>query len=233
VSGSGSGAWPAVAVVIPAYEAAHLVGEAIESALSQAPAPAEIVVVDDCSSDETAEVAASFGPPVTVLRHETNRGDGVARNTGVANTTSPVVVQHDADDRMLPGRLSTALECLTGPSQPAVVLSQMRSFTDDRSPLPLWALGADGSDIRYGVSQVMAWRWVYEQVGDHDEALRPGSDTDWLLRAQAAGLQIEHVAGVVLERRIHAGNVSHRTDLSMLTTRSLRKLLAARRQTGQ
>jgi glycosyltransferase involved in cell wall biosynthesis len=222
-----------VAVVIPAYQSALLVGEAIESAVAQTPAPAEVVVVDDGSSDGTAEVAASFGRPVAVVRHGANRGEAAARNTGVASSTSAVVVQHDADDRMLPGRISSALERLTGPSQPACVLPQMRSFTTDGSPVPPWAMGADGSDVRYASSPVMTWRWVYEQVGGYDLTIGNGTDTDWLVRVQAAGLQIENVPGVVIERRIHPGNLSHGTvSPGIATTRSLRKLLDRRRTDG-
>jgi glycosyltransferase involved in cell wall biosynthesis len=95
-----------VATIIAAYNRAGMVAGAVASALAQRPnPPAEVIVVDDASSDETAAVAEQAG--ARVIRHETNQGAAVARNTGIAAAGQPWVAPLDSDDRWLPGMLAT------------------------------------------------------------------------------------------------------------------------------
>jgi glycosyltransferase involved in cell wall biosynthesis len=95
-----------VSVVIPAYNRADLVVRAIHSAQSQRPAaPAEIIVVDDCSSDATAAEAEKHG--VVVVRHEENRGEAGARNSGLQRARFDWVAFLDSDDEWLPDHLAT------------------------------------------------------------------------------------------------------------------------------
>lgn len=95
-----------VTVVIPAYNRGELVGRAIRSALGQQPrSPAEIVVVDDCSSDNTSDVARELG--ASVIKHEDNRGEAGARNSGLRAATHDWVAFLDSDDEWLPDHLAT------------------------------------------------------------------------------------------------------------------------------
>lgn len=90
-------------VVIPAFRAAETLPRAIESALGQTLPPAEVIVVDDCSPDDGAAVAARY--PVTCIGREVNGGDGAAKNTGVRAASSEWVALLDADDAWEPNRL--------------------------------------------------------------------------------------------------------------------------------
>src|SRR5215217_7762241 len=94
---------PLVTVVIPCYNQAHFLKEAIESVLKQSYAHYEIVVVDDGSTDETSEVASSY-EGVRLIRQE-NRGLAEARNTGIKHSEGDFLVFLDADDRLLPEAL--------------------------------------------------------------------------------------------------------------------------------
>ncbi|PWI44646.1 glycosyltransferase family 2 protein [Streptomyces sp. ICBB 8177] len=104
---------PAVTVVVIAYDDAALVADAIRSALGQGPAVAEVIAVDDHSSDGTAEVmdrVAAGDPRVRVLRRETNSGGcGTPRNDGIAAATSPYVMFLDSDDVLPPGAVDALL----------------------------------------------------------------------------------------------------------------------------
>jgi glycosyltransferase involved in cell wall biosynthesis len=88
---------PRFSVIIPAYEAADVIGEAIESALRQTPTPHEVVVCDDGSTDDVAAAVAEFGGRVVLLR-QPHRGIAAARNAAVAATSGDFVVMLDADD---------------------------------------------------------------------------------------------------------------------------------------
>jgi GT2 family glycosyltransferase len=94
-----------VSVVIPAYNRGARVGRAVATALSQKPRPpAQVIVVDDCSTDGTAEAARRAG--AEVLRHEVNRGTGAARNTAIEHASQRWVAFLDSDDEWLPNHLA-------------------------------------------------------------------------------------------------------------------------------
>lgn len=102
-----------VSVVIPAYERGHMVGRAIDSALSQTVDEIEIVVVDDGSEDDTETVVTAYEDDrVRYLTHETNRGVSAARNTGIAAATGEYVAFLDSDDEWLPRKLERQLSTL-------------------------------------------------------------------------------------------------------------------------
>jgi glycosyltransferase involved in cell wall biosynthesis len=97
-----------VTVVIPAYNRAAVIERAIRSARRQLPAPpAEIIVVDDCSTDDTADRAERAG--AQVIRHRLNKGPGGARNTAIGEARHPWIAFLDSDDVWLPGHLAAAM----------------------------------------------------------------------------------------------------------------------------
>lgn len=95
-----------VSVVIPCYNGAAFLRETLESALKQTHPPLEVLVIDDGSTDESAEIAESFGPPVRVIRQK-NQGESVARNRGIEEANGHWIAFLDADDYWA----SDKLEC--------------------------------------------------------------------------------------------------------------------------
>ncbi|QDT39894.1 glycosyltransferase family 2 protein [Stratiformator vulcanicus] len=119
---------PSVSVIIPCFNAAPFLGEAIRSALDQSLPPVEVIVVDDGSTDDSAEIAQSFGPPVRVLRQE-NHGESVARNRGIDEAAGDWVALLDADDVWLPSKLRQQWELVEAdPSGDEVVCIGTRCF---------------------------------------------------------------------------------------------------------
>jgi glycosyltransferase involved in cell wall biosynthesis len=102
---------PDVSVVIPCYNGASFLKQTLESALQQTIPPVEILVVDDGSTDNSAEIAAEFGSPVRVVRQE-NRGESVARNRGIDEARGDWVAFLDADDLWAPTKLERQLACI-------------------------------------------------------------------------------------------------------------------------
>lgn len=98
---------PDVSVVIAAFNAEATIARAIDSALRQQGVTVEVLVIDDCSTDGTLEIARSFAPePVRVVALEKNRGPGGARNAGLEAARGCFVALLDADDTMHPQRLA-------------------------------------------------------------------------------------------------------------------------------
>jgi glycosyltransferase involved in cell wall biosynthesis len=93
-----------VSVIIPTYNRAHLVGRAIRSALANVEPGDEILVIDDASTDNTAEVVAAFGDPVRLILAP-HGGAGAARNAGLSEARGDLVAFLDSDDEWYPGKL--------------------------------------------------------------------------------------------------------------------------------
>ena len=104
---------PAVSIVTPAYEAAAFVAEAVASVRAQTRADWEMIVVDDCSRDDTREVvsrAAAGDRRVRLIRHEKNCGPAASRNTALAAASGRFVAFLDADDVWMPRKLERQLQ---------------------------------------------------------------------------------------------------------------------------
>jgi glycosyltransferase involved in cell wall biosynthesis len=196
----------AVSVVIPAYNRERMLRRALASVLAQRPAPAEVIVVDDASSDGTAAVAEAMG--ARVVRHESNRGEGAARNSGIAAASQPWVALLDSDDEWLPGHLAAlwaargehvlvATSCMRCSGDPA---RDRLHGTAGRRPLLL----RSPSEIVFPenpvpVSAVMLRRDVALAAGGYGQFTHC-ADFDLLLRC------LDHGSGVVLP---HVGAIYH------------------------
>jgi len=103
---------PAVTVIIPSYNRAHVVKRAIKSVLAQTYQHFEIIIVDDGSTDNTAEVVKSIADDrVKYIRHDVNKGTpAAARNTGIREASGEFVGFVDSDDEWLPGKLEKQIE---------------------------------------------------------------------------------------------------------------------------
>src|SRR4051794_33568080 len=97
-----------VSVIVPVHNGAEFLAEALNSLLAQTRRPDQIIVVDDGSTDGSADVASRFGTEVTLVRQE-NRGPSSARNRGLDLASGSHVGFLDADDLWVPDCLSTQL----------------------------------------------------------------------------------------------------------------------------
>lgn len=205
-------------IVIPAHNAERYLGEAIESALAQDYSPVEVIVVDDGSSDRTAEVARSY-EGVAVIAQE-NAGPAAARNCGFAASRGEFVAFHDADDVLPAEKLSVQIgEMLADPAI-GCVLAEQELLVEEGAELPFWAEGssvptvmpakpeelADEPDV-HPMTMVVR-RAVFEQVGGFDERMRAAEDFDWMLRAAEAGVEFRRLPRVLLRRRVHSASIT-------------------------
>ena len=120
---------PLLSVVIPTWNRAHVVCEAIESALNQREERVEVIVVDDCSTDTTVGlVKRTFGSHVHVLQLATRSGQGAARNAGVLLARGEFVGFLDSDDIWLRGKLDAELRVFAEFPDAIAVLSNTQPF---------------------------------------------------------------------------------------------------------
>lgn len=210
---------PAVSVVLPVYNGACFVEDAIASVLNQQGWDIDLIAVDDASADDSAALLqrlAAGEPRIRVLKQDVNRGVAVARNRALAASSAPLVAFIDQDDLWTPDRLDVAWGALC--EEPALdfVLAHQRLFTT-MNERPGWVrprwLEAPQPAFIFGT--MLGWRArCWETIGMLDEELRMGDDTDWFVRAKDRGLRSRILPDVLLERRIHAANASTNTRRS-------------------
>jgi glycosyltransferase involved in cell wall biosynthesis len=199
---------PLVSVVIPAFNAAGFVAEAIESVLSQDYEHLEVLVVDDGSTDSTAATASRY--PVACLQRP-NGGQADARNAGVAATSGTLVSFLDADDLWMPRKLSTEVAHLQAHPEIGYVLVRMQRTLLAGAPWPPGTPRSWFDEPQAGTlpSAGLIRRTILDGVGQFDTRFRLGSDTDWQARAADASVRWELLPDVLVQYRIHGANISY------------------------
>jgi glycosyltransferase involved in cell wall biosynthesis len=226
---------PAVSVIVPVFNADAFVGEALDSIRAQAYEPLETLVVDDGSTDRSADVVAAVArerPDIRLLRLPGNRGPAAARNAGLAAARGGLITFLDADDLMAPGRVRFQVDYLAGHPEVDVVLGTETLVLAPGASLPAWLAGRPASRPRYHQMTMMARPAVFERAGPFDESFRVSSDTEWAQRARAAAVSTALVDRVLVTRRIHGANLTYRTE-ALQEARARILLGAARRYIRQ
>lgn len=210
---------PLVSVVIPCFNQAHFLSEAIESVLGQAYPRIEVVVVDDGSADNTGVVAGRY-PDVRPLR-QPNRGVAAARNLGLAESLGTFVVFLDADDRLLQHAVQVGIEALETRPRVAFAAGMSRDIGEDgqvirgrQQPLVTqdhYAQLLEDCYIWSG-SSVVYKRSAIEEVGGFNESLDAGDDYELYLDIARAHPIFCH-ATVVTEYRRHGSNTTRNAAL--------------------
>ena len=238
----GGGEGGLVTVVIPCYNQAHFLGEAIESVLSQTYPHFEIVVVDDGSTDNTSEVASGYPPDKVRLLRQENKGLSAARNAGLGRSGGEYVVFLDSDDRLLPGALEVGVRELEVHPECAFVFGCWNNIATDGSPLSTAHPPHDGRDHYLALLHscyirmhaVMYRCSVFDSVGGFDTSLSASEDYDMYLRV-ARDYPVHYHGEVVAEyRRRHGANMTTDPALILGTSvtvhRSQRKHIRGHKQ---
>jgi glycosyltransferase involved in cell wall biosynthesis len=232
MSSLGAGEPGLASVVIPVYNGADYLAEAVESVLAQYYRPLEVVAIDDGSTDGSAEILARY-PQVKVIT-QPNGGCTVARNRGIAATRGEYVAFIDQDDRWRPGKLQLQLSALRARPDAGYALGRLMLFVEPGCPVPAW-MGSRGwtlesSRVGYMPGTMVVRRAAFDELGTFDERFVIGSDADWLVRARDAGMPVVIVHEVVLDKRLHRSNLSGHPDGS---SDMLAILAASLRRRGQ
>ncbi len=226
---------PLVSVIIPTFDRAPWVGEAITSVLAQTYPYLELIVVDDGSHDAIPEIVQAFGPALTYV-WQPHAGVSAARNRGVAASRGELVAFLDSDDLWLPGKIAAQVALLQQQPQAQVC------YTDE-----IW--------IRHGVrvnpkhihqkhsgwlfepslprciispSSIMLRRALWDQLGGFDESLPACEDYDLWLRLTLVTPVILLPERLIVKRGGHADQLSRCIPvLDQYRITALEKILVA------
>lgn len=212
---------PLVSVIIPTYNYARFISQAIESVLAQTCQNFEIIVVDDGSTDDTRERVARF-PQVRYL-YQANKGIAPARNAGLHASRGDFLVFLDADDRLLPEALATGVDCLDDNPDCVFVSGHWEVVSNFFHALPSPPIVCVTSDhyrafldFNYigTVGQVMFRRSILESVGGFDSSV-PGCDDIELYLRITRTCQVRCHDKVVMQHRKHGSNTSGNREMML------------------
>ncbi|PTW55069.1 glycosyl transferase family 2 [Breoghania corrubedonensis] len=197
--------------IIPAFNAAAFIGDAIASIRAQTVQPAQIIVVDDGSSDGTANVVRGIGDDIVIL-HQENRGVGAATTAGFAVSRAPLLATLDSDDLWLPNKMEAQLARLAEEASLCGVFAHIQPFRP-----------ADGQHASKRNTSVPGWlrttmvirREAFTTIGPIiDPPGGCGDMVDWLARVREGGHRLTMLEDTLALRRIRPGSLSstHNAD---------------------
>jgi glycosyltransferase involved in cell wall biosynthesis len=214
---------PVVSVIVPVFEMARFLPDAIASIEAQGRDDVEIIVVDDGSRDDTPQVIATLGDRVVAAR-QPNRGPAAARNHGIDIARGELIAFLDADDLWPAGKLARQLDRLTSEPDLDVVLGRIQYVALDGATLPEVRFEDPDAKVLTGVhlGSGLFRRRAFARVGTFDEQLRISEDVDWFLRAREAQLRMVILRDVMLVYRLHGSNTTR--ELTVRNTRIMQLL---------
>jgi GT2 family glycosyltransferase len=210
---------PKVSVIIPAYNQASYVSKAIQSVLDQTYSNFEIIVVNDGSTDETPQILARILDPRVRIISQPNAGLSAARNTGIRESSAPLVTLLDADDLFMPDKLAILVAYLE--NHPEIGMVSGGTQIIDQNDFPLSQnIQTPGSLELPGLffanpfipSAIMVRRSWLERVGVFDESLRACEDWDMWHRLAKAGCRFAWVENLVAAYRYHPGQMTRESE---------------------
>jgi glycosyltransferase involved in cell wall biosynthesis len=200
---------PLVSVIVPVYNAAKYLDEAIESILIQTYPNMEVIAVNDGSTDESLHVLEKYNSRITII-DSTNKGTPAARNQGIRVSTGSYLAFLDADDIWYPEKLSVQMDVFD--KNPDVALTYC-CFEEFQSPdlseeLRSKRIVKSGiiSAALPGTSIIQ--REAFYKVGFFFEPRRTGEFMDWFARAKELGIKMVPTEDSLYRRRSHADNQS-------------------------
>jgi glycosyltransferase involved in cell wall biosynthesis len=202
-----------VSVVVATRNSAEYVQAALDSIAAQRPRPAEIVVIDGNSTDDTVAIASRF-PGVRVI-HQTGHGLGAARNEAIRECRQPLIAFCDSDDRWTADALAARLDVLAAnPGALAVIGLVMRVEIEGNIPTAAQRNRIGRAVPGFVLSSILVRREAFDRVGWFDESLPLGTELDWFVRLQQSGCPAVQIDTLVLHKGANGTSLS--TDVTGL-----------------
>ncbi len=200
-----------ISCIVPVYNGERYLAEALDSIMRQTLRPAQVIVVDDGSTDGSADIARGYGDRITYLQ-QPNAGPASARNRGIRHATCDYISFLDADDLWHEDKLTRQLDALHANPDAGICVTYLQNFwveelAHERERMRDHAFAKPMPG--YVCQCLLARREVFETVGSFDEGKRIGEDTDWYVRVARAGVGKVVLDDALVFRRIHGQNISY------------------------
>lgn len=218
-----------VSIIIPAFNAQDFIAETLDSVLAQTYPNIEVIVVDDGSTDQTAQIVQSYGTQVQYFYQPNSGGCAVPRNTGIKRSSGEFLCFHDADDIMLQGRISSQVDFMQRNPHLGLVFCDYRNFSLQKGEFPqshfqtcprLWHLLRDKTELvienpclhlvheNFGCAgSLIVRRFIFEYEAGFNPDLEASEDFYFYFR-QARHFRVGVVNKVGMLRRLHTQNMT-------------------------
>ena len=210
---------PFVSVIVPVYNGAKFLSEAVASIRRQNYHPMEVIIVDDGSTDETAELARSLGKDIRYA-YQRNSGPAAARNKGLEMARGDIIAFLDVDDLWPPNKLQIQVTRLINDPNLDVVLGRVKFIKLPGAPeINIQFESPDSTLVNAYLGSGVFRKSAFGRVGNFDETLRYSEDQDWFLRAREQSISIVIIEQVILYYRLHEHNMTRNkntTDLQLI-----------------
>ena len=202
---------PKVSVIIPTYNRAALLPRAVNSVLAQTYQDFELLIVDDCSADDTPQVIAAFTDPrIRSFRHDANRHISASLNTGIVNARGEYITFLEDDNELTPNSITCRLEALESASPDVALVYGYLDTVDDRTGERTESHrfifeGDEGLEFSLsfrdftGVGGILARTSIVREIGGWDERMRMAMDIFFMCNAQLkySIIAVPEVVGII------------------------------------
>lgn len=192
-----------ISVIIPVKNGSKYIEQAIKGIQKQ-DMNVEIIAVDDCSTDNTVEIAQNFG--CKIIKHETSKGQVAGKNSGLKIAKGKYILFHDHDDIMNDG----ALKILYNEFEPDVmaVEAKVQDFyspdlsQDERAKTPI------KKEAYYGLftGAILIKKEVFDKIGYFNESVHTGEIIEWQSKMDSNNFKIKKIDFISTMRRVHSSN---------------------------
>ncbi len=217
-----------VSVIIPVYNGEKFVLDALQTIYDQKYKPLEIIIVDDGSTDKTAEKVPTTDKNIKYIYQE-NAGPSSARNKGLTMAKGEFVVFLDIDDLWMKDRLKKYVSFLLEHSEIDVVMGQIQCFCLSDNKEGKYEKYLEPF-VSFNIGAALFRKSVFKKVGIFDEKLRFGEDTDWFMRAREKNIGIKVFQEISLLHRFHESNMTKGKNMKELNVFKVLKMSIHRRK---
>ncbi len=225
---------PRVSVIIPTYNRAWTLRAAVDSVLAQTYRDFELIVVDDGSTDDTAEILQPYGPDITVIR-QANAGVSAARNTGIRAAKGAFIAFLDSDDRWLADKLGVQVGFFASHPEAVICQTEETWIRNGKRVNPKKVHQKPSGRIfkvslalcLVSPSAVMLRKSLFDEIGGFDENLPACEDYDLWLRVSARYPVYLVQPPLIIKNGGHADQLSRMPGLDRYRIKAIEKILAS------
>ena len=219
-------------VIIPVFNGEKYLAEAISSVLAQTLKPEEIIVVDDGSTDSTAEVVKKYHGSVH-YSYQSNKGAAAARNAGLKVAKGDFFSFIDADDIWVKDKSEKQMRLFEQHPEAEIIIGLLMPVS---AKAPGWDISklAKKNLLLPSLGSSLIRKTVFEKIGNFDEQLALAEDTDWFFRARESGITVFVQNEIVQYYRIHDKNSTRDKNITNFNILlAFKKSLDRRRKSGE